>query len=317
MKKKNILIITTPAFKKSWIKNLQSSFRKANLVFIDDNRPDIIKAVGNCDAMIGCPRYVFQDEDFRSFDHLEWIHAGGAGVEEFMKDSLKSSDVIFTNGKIIQGPEVADHAMSLILFFSRNINFIIKGKPFINRPIELKNKTSLIFGLGGIGICLAERLNAFGVKIDAITNDFPPILNCLNEVYFNLKDLRLSKYDIIVSTAPLTYKTKEIFNYSFFNKMAKDTIFINVSRGKLVKTNDLLKNNIFKKFRGIGLDVSEPEPLATKHKLRLQDNVFITPHIAGMSDYNRERGFMLIKENIIRYLNNQELLNTVNKDKEY
>ena len=39
--------------------------------------------------MIGCPRYVFQERDFSHFKHLKWIHAGGAGVEEFMKDSLR------------------------------------------------------------------------------------------------------------------------------------------------------------------------------------------------------------------------------------
>ena len=46
-------------------------------------------------------------------------------------------------------------------------------------------------------------------------------------------------------------------------------------------------------------------------------NVFITPHIAGLSDNNRKRGYELIKENLYRYLNNQELLNIVDKKKEY
>ena len=99
--------------------------------------------------------------------------------------------------------------------------------------------------------------------------------------------------------------------------MKKQSIFINVSRGKLVKTDDLLKNNIFEKFRGIGLDVTEPEPLTKNHKLKKAQNVFITPHIAGLSDQNRERGFNLIKLNLHRYLNNLELLNVVNKQREY
>ncbi len=317
MLKKNILIIITPAFQKNWIKDLKKTFNKTNLVFINDNKSNIIRAVKNFDAMIGCPRYVFQDEDFSFFRHLNWIHAGGAGVEEFMKASLKSSKITFTNGKIIQGPEVADHAMALLLYFTRNFNFLVNEKSFSYRPIELKNKACLIFGLGGIGICLAERLDAFGVKVDAITNDYPPILNSLDNVYFDYKNLEVFKYDIVISTAPLTLRTKNFFNYSFFNKMKKDSIFINVSRGKLVDTNALLKNDIHKKFRGIGFDVTYPEPLPKTHRLRSLKNVFITPHIGGMSDYNRERSFYLIKENIKRYLNNEELLNIVNKNKEY
>ena len=99
--------------------------------------------------------------------------------------------------------------------------------------------------------------------------------------------------------------------------MKNESIFINVSRGKLVRTEDLLKNKIYKKFRGIGLDVTDPEPLPIRHKLKNIQNVFITPHIAGLSDNNRERGYKLIKENLYRYLNNQELLNIVDKKKEY
>ena len=46
-------------------------------------------------------------------------------------------------------------------------------------------------------------------------------------------------------------------------------------------------------------------------------NVFITPHIAGPSDYNRLRGFKLVKENILRYIKGDSLLNIVDKNKGY
>ena len=52
-------------------------------------------------------------------------------------------------------------------------------------------------------------------------------------------------------------------------------------------------------------------------KLKKLQNVFITPHIAGLSDNNRERGYNIIKQNLYRYLNNQELLNIVDKKREY
>ena len=99
--------------------------------------------------------------------------------------------------------------------------------------------------------------------------------------------------------------------------MKKNSIFINVSRGKIVKTKDLLKNNIYKKFRGIGLDVTDPEPINKGNVLNKAPNIFITPHVAGPSDYNRLRGFELVKENILRFLRNDNLLNVVDKNKGY
>ena len=268
--------------------------------------------------MIGCPRYVFSSQDYKNFKHLEWVHAGGAGIESFLSKEFKKSKTILTNGKIIQGPEVADHAVALILGFTRNLFLIAKSKPTKKRALELKNKNILIIGLGGIGMCLAERLNSFGANIDGITNDMPIMASYLRNVYYetNIIDIA-SKYDVIASTAPLTKVTNSMLNYSFFMKMKTDSIFINVSRGKIVKTSDLLKNNLYKKFRGIGLDVTDPEPLEKEHILNNAENVFISPHVAGPSDMNRYRGFQLIKLNITRFLNEKNLINIVDKKKEY
>ena len=267
--------------------------------------------------MIGCPRYIFEQENFSYFKELEWIHAGGAGIENYMKSTLKKSKIILTNGKIIQGPEVADHAIALLLYFTRNIHEIVINNKVHTRPIEIFEKNALVIGLGGIGFCIAERLRAFGANIDALTNEIPTISQCLRNVYYSIKNITLNKYDFILNAAPLTYKTQSLIDYNFFKKMKKNSIFINVSRGKLLKTNDLTKNSIYKKFRGIALDVTEPEPLNDGHPLYSANNVLITPHIAGLSDKNRNRGFNLIKLNIQRYLNNEDLLNIVDKKKEY
>ena len=66
----------------------------------------------------------------------------------------------------MQGPEIADHTIGLILSISRNIYlFARKDKGKFNRPIELKNKVCGIVGLGGIGLLVAERLKTFGMKV--------------------------------------------------------------------------------------------------------------------------------------------------------
>ena len=60
---------------------------------------------------------------------------------------------------------------------------------------------------------------------------------------------------MIISAAPLNLKTKKIFDYEFFKSMKKNSIFVNISRGKLVDTKALQKKNINKKFLSLGLDV--------------------------------------------------------------
>ena len=319
-KKKEILIITTPSFKKEWKKEILKISKSNKIFFTGDSKEEILKNVKKVNVMIGCPRHVFKNSNFNHFKHLDWIHAGGAGIEGYLSDKFSKSKIIFTNGKIIQGPEVADHALGLILSFTRNLYQISKNKDSskFDRPIELKDKKILIIGLGGIGINIAERLKAFGAIVDAISNDLTPFLSFINRLYLtgNLNEIA-KNYDVIVCAAPLTKKTKHMLDYNFFKKMKKKSIFINISRGKIVNTKDLLKNNIYLKFRGIGLDVTDPEPLKKNSVLNKASNVFITPHVAGPSDNNRQRSFELIKENIRRYLKNDSLINVVNKEKEY
>ena len=69
---------------------------------------------------------------------MEWVHTSAAGVSKIHKPLFSKSKVIFTNGKILQGPEIGDHALGLILTFSRNIHYYTKAKTKAKtkRPIK-------------------------------------------------------------------------------------------------------------------------------------------------------------------------------------
>ena len=95
--------------------------------------------------------------------------------------------------------------------------------------------------------------------------------------------------------------------------MKNGLIFINVSRGQIVDTKALTKFLIKGKFIGVGLDVSDPEPLPKNHILRRDLRVIISPHIAGPSDYNRMRSLEILKKNIKNYIHGHPLINIVNK----
>ena len=235
------------------------------------------------------------------------------------EDVIKSN-VLFSNGKILQGPEIADHAVGLLLTITRNIHYFIKNfnKKKMPRPVELNGKKCGIVGMGGVGMCLAERLKSFGMINTSISEDLVPLLTSIDKQYDSSKliDL-LPSFDVVICAAPFTKDTKKIFNEKCFKRMKNESIFINVSRGGLVDTNALIKNNLYKKFKGIGLDVVDPEPLPKNHILRKANNVVITEHIAGLSDNNRKRSYELIFQNIERYLKNKPILNLVDKQKGY
>ena len=119
-----------------------------------------------------------------------------------------NSDIIFTNGRIIQGPECADHALALLLSLTRNIVRTLKADydSRLPRPIELLNKKAVIIGVGGIGMCIAERLSAFGIDVTGVDDNYVPMLSFLKNkfmllgatvyrgfTFFEIKILKITK----------------------------------------------------------------------------------------------------------------------------
>ena len=316
--KKNLLLIDSPTYPKNFGKYL-SQISNSNVTIVKEDKAEIIKKIKTANALINCPRRFFDNDILKIGKNLEWVHSGAAGIEEYIFKEFISSNIKFTNGRIMQGPEIADHAIGLILSISRNIYlFARREKGKFKRPIELNNKVCGVVGLGGIGLLIAERLKTFGMKVIGFSEEIIPMVSFIDESLRGnkLKD-KISQLDVVVCTAPLTNNTKKMFNKSLLSKMKDQSILINVSRGSLIDPNALLDSKINSKFLGIGLDVTDPDPLPNNHKLRKIKNIIITNHTSGLSDNNRLRSQNLMIENIKRFCKNMHLLNIVDKKKGY
>ena len=316
MLKKKVLLISNPKLKKYYKKIITTYGSK--LENIDENYSIFKKKIPEFTAVVSLPSYFVKAEIFNLAKQLDWIHFGGAGIENALIPELINSNIVVTNGKIAQGPSIADQAIALCLSLTRRIKPAILEKKIISRPIELKNKKVLIHGLGGVGMLIAERIKTFGCYVIGIDKELKPLNSFVDECYRPDKLIQnLQKSDIVFVSSPLTSETEGIFGKKEFNKMKKESYIINVARGKIIDTNSLVKALKSKEISGDGLDVTDPEPLNSSHILRKLDNVIVTPHNAGFSDMNRDRSISIMKENVKRYFQNNSLLNEVNKLKGY
>ena len=96
--------------------------------------------------------------------------------------------------------------------------------------------------------------------------------------------------------------------------MKKDSYFINVSRGKIVKTDALLGALKSGHLAGVGLDVTDPEPLPDPHPLRNRENVIVTPHVAWYSEQAMVGLQAGAPSEVRRVLSGEWPVNVVNRD---
>ena len=155
MKKKALLI--SPPKKIKYFRNYFKGFGN-NLEIIEENYLVFKKKLPNFTAVVRIPTSFIKKEIFSITDQLEWVHFASAGIEDILIPEIVKSDILLTNGKILQGPEIADHAIALCLSLTRQIKSSILKKKNIKRPIELNGKNVLVYGLGGVGSLIAEKI---------------------------------------------------------------------------------------------------------------------------------------------------------------
>jgi phosphoglycerate dehydrogenase-like enzyme len=317
---KKILVMGMPP---NEVAELQAVTNKARVVAV--TRENVMAEIADADAFVGgvTPDMV------KAGKNLKWVQIMSAGVEGVLHRSgstaLRDSDIVLTNNQIVQGPEIADHAMAMLLALTRHLPTYIEDRkaaawrrtgPYPG--IELRGRTGLVIGVGGIGMQIAVRAHAFGMKVIGVDPEDIPYLPFLDQV---VKPDQLNEVipqaDVVFISAPHTAESHKMFGLAQFDLMKKDSYFIAVSRGGLYDMAGLAKALDSKRLAGAGVDVTDPEPLPKESPLWKFDNIIITPHIAGRSDKDRARMVGTIKENVKRFAEGKPLINVVDKKKGY
>ena len=304
------------------IQDFQSVSPKVKVV--NATNATVLTEIADADGFIG----VITPQMYAASKRLKWVGVMSAGVENILQvpgaEAFKNSDVVMTNNKVVQGIEIADHALALLLYTTRRLNeysvSTAAGEwprtPF--KGIELRGKTAVIIGMGGIGTNIALRCWAFGMHVIGVDPEDKPIVSYIDRVVRpDQLDEVVPMADVVFISAPDTDKSHKMFGAKEFELMKQNSYFVAVSRGGVYDMNGLVKALDSQKLDGAGVDVTDPEPLPRGHPLWSFKNVVVTPHIAGRSDQDAGRMIGTIKENIRRFADDMPLINVVDKKKGY
>lgn len=225
--------------------------------------------------------------------NLEFIARAGSGMENIDIAYAKNKGIHVVNSPEGNANAVAEHAVGMTLALLNNIvksdaeirNGIWQREP--NRGEEIAGKTIGIIGYGHTGSRFAAKWSAFGVTILA-HDKYKKGFGTDAIIEASLEEIQ-AKADIVSFHLPLNPETQFFCNSTFIAKMQHPFWLINTSRGKIVKTANLIEGLDQGKILGAALDVFENEKfyqlegadLDQMQNLTRRHNIILTPHVAG------------------------------------
>lgn len=287
-------------------------------LFWDKSADELQEILPDYDALVIRSKFKLSTDLMAKCKQLKCIGRVGAGLENIDVDFASLNGI-----KCLSVPEgnrdaVGEHALGMLLMLLNNLKKVddeVRNGIWLraeNRGIEITGKTVGIIGYGNTGQSFAKKLSGFECKIlayDKYKNGFAD--NRITEA--RLEDI-YTQADIVSLHVPLTKETTYMFDSAFFDAFAKPIYIINTSRGKCLKTEDLVAELKSGKVLGACLDVLEYESLSFEKVensnipealdyLIHSEKVVLSPHIAGWTHESNFKMSKIMAQKMINVLN--------------
>jgi phosphoglycerate dehydrogenase-like enzyme len=305
---------------RKWAAGVQAAVPGLDVVVVEPGA-DARAELSEADAAFG----TLTPELLGAAERLRWLQAPGASPPPgYFFAELVAHPVVVTNLRGVYRANLANHVMAFVLAFARGLPWfsVRQRRDEWERSagqagiVDLEACTALIVGVGQVGVEVARRCQAFGLRVtgvDARPADVPPVVERL-EAPDGLDSL-LAEADFVILTVPHTPDTEGMIGRAQLGLMKRSAILVNVGRGATVRLDDLVAALDDGQIGGAALDVFETEPLPSAHPLWSRDNVIITPHVAGFgADTDAEREALLV-DNSRRFAEGRPLRYVVDKEK--
>ncbi|MFD4198006.1 D-2-hydroxyacid dehydrogenase [Amycolatopsis thermoflava] len=255
-------------------------------------------------------------------DRLRWLHIASAGVDPVMFPGMRDSDVVLTNSRGVFDDSIAEYVLGVILTFAKDLHGSLdlqRQSRWQHRETErIAGRSALVVGTGPIGRAIARMLRAVGMSVSGAGRRARSGDPDFGDVHASDRLVEhLPAFDYVVAVAPLTEETKGLFDAAAFAAMKPTARFVNVGRGELVVTGDLVEALRTGRIAGAALDVFDTEPLPVDSPLWTMRNVLVSPHMSGDFIGWRDTLVEVFADNFHRWQTGAPLRNVVDKQLGY
>ena len=176
-------------------------------------------------------------------------------------------------------------------------------------------RTVGVMGMGVLGRAVLERLAAYGFRLRGWNRSPRPMQGVQSFAGAEQLQPFLAGCDVLVCLLPLTAATRGILNRELFAMLPPNAALINAGRGPHLVDADLIEALDSGRLSRAILDVTDPEPLPPEHPFWTHPRVFLTPHVASMTQ--PESAAPILLENLRRHQRGEPLLNVIDRSSGY
>lgn len=254
-------------------------------------------------------------------DSLELLQLNSAGTDSYTGEGVMPSGASLCNATGAYSLAVGEHMLALTFDLIRHLSqYRDRQKAHewkdCGKIISVEGSTVAVLGLGDIGCFYARKMKALGAAcVIGVKRTIREKPEFIDELYTIAElDKLLPRADIIAMVLPGGKATDNLMNERRLRMMKKGAYLINVGRGNSIDQDALLKVLADGHLGGAALDVTSPEPLPDDSPMWDQQNLFITPHIAGnfFLQETFERIVRIAGTNLRAWLNGEKLKNEIN-----
>ncbi len=242
-----------------------------------------------------------------SMSKLQVVQTLTAGVEHVLPHVPEG--VTVCNAAGVHDAATSELAVGLMIGAQRRLADLVRAQDDHVWDQQMAgavaDRNVLVIGAGNIGRAIQRRLSGFECETTLVGRTAREGVRAMSE----LPEL-LPQADVVVLILPLTDETRGLVDREFLAVMKDGALLVNVARGAIVVTADLLAEVSTGRLRA-ALDVTDPEPLPVEHPLWEAPGVVLTPHVGGASDAMWPRSYRLVAEQLRRIVQGEPLLNVV------
>ena len=218
-------------------------------------------------------------------ERLRFVQCLGAGVDSVLPAPDLAASVRIANNRGMSAEPMAEFALALVLGLMKRLPGFVAAQGAAEwRPgtgATVAGATLGILGLGAIGLALARKADALGMRVvgtQRVPKPDPAVARIVPPAETRAL---LSECDVVVLLMPLTDETRGAFGAAELAAMKPGAHLVNVARGGIVDEAALVDALESGKLASAAFDVFAEEPLPAASPLWRAPNLWITPHIAG------------------------------------